>query len=186
MKGIVFNLLEEVIRRDRGEEAWDDLLRAAGMDGAFTSLGNYPDAALDDLVRTAAVRYDRSEADMLRWFGRRAMALLAGRYPEFFRRSTSTRGFLTTLNDIIHPEVRKLYPGAYVPVFDFDFDPAASGAIRMGYRSRRRLCHLAEGFIEGTADWYSEEALVSQSRCVRRGDDRCVFDVQLRSAGALS
>ena len=181
MKGIVFNLLEEVIRRDRGDDAWDDLLAAAEVDGAFTSLGSYPDSELERLVECAAVTYDRSPDEVLRWFGRRAMILLAERYPEFFERSTSTRAFLFTLNDIIHPEVRKLYPGAAVPTFDFE--TVGADVLRMGYQSARHLCALAEGFIEGAADWYQEDADVSQSECVRRGDARCVFDVRFPLAG---
>lgn len=181
MKGIVFNLLEEVVRRDRGDDAWDDLLEAAKVDGAFTSLGNYPDSALDRLVACAATTYARSPDEVLRWFGRRAMILMAERYPEFFERSTSTRAFLFTLNDIIHPEVRKLYPGAAVPTFDFE--AVGTEVLRMGYQSARQLCALAEGFIEGAADWYEEEAHVHQSECVRRGDARCVFDVHFPVAG---
>ncbi len=177
MKGIVFNLFEEVIRHDRGEEAWDDLLRAASIDGAFTSLGSYADEDFERLVRSAGAAYERTDAEMLRWFGRRSMALLADRYPHFFQASASTRAFLLTLNEIIHPEVRKLYPGAGVPVFDFE--PAGPDLIRMGYRSSRRLCHLAEGFIQGTADWYREPVEVHQSSCLRRGDDKCVFEVRL-------
>ena len=46
MKGIIFNLLEEVVTQAHGEEVWDQLLDAAQVDGAFTSLGNYPDEDL--------------------------------------------------------------------------------------------------------------------------------------------
>ena len=46
MKGIIFNLLEEVVRKDYGDETWEDLLEAAQVDGAYTSLGNYPDEAM--------------------------------------------------------------------------------------------------------------------------------------------
>jgi hypothetical protein len=46
VKGIVFNLLEQVVSRDYGEDMWDDLLSAAGLVGAYTSLGSYPDEHL--------------------------------------------------------------------------------------------------------------------------------------------
>ena len=54
MKGIVFNLLEEVVIRHHGEDVWDALLDAAGVAGAYTSLGNYPDEDLGKLVAAAA------------------------------------------------------------------------------------------------------------------------------------
>lgn len=84
MKGIVFNLLEEVVRHEHGEAAWDDLLDAAGLTGAYTSLGNYDDADLSRLVSAAARWLNVSEYDVIRWFGRRALPLLARKYPALF------------------------------------------------------------------------------------------------------
>ena len=40
---VVFNLLEEIVVREHGEETWDLLLERAGLGGVYTSLGNYPD-----------------------------------------------------------------------------------------------------------------------------------------------
>ncbi|GBQ51026.1 heme NO-binding domain-containing protein [Komagataeibacter sucrofermentans] len=50
MKGIVFNILEEVVEKNHGAEAWDTLLEAANVSGAYTSLGSYPDAEMQALV----------------------------------------------------------------------------------------------------------------------------------------
>ena len=38
MKGITFNLLEEIVQREHGEEAWDQLIESAQLDGVYTSL----------------------------------------------------------------------------------------------------------------------------------------------------
>ena len=35
MKGIIFNLLEEVVSTQLGEDAWDAILDSAGVEGAF-------------------------------------------------------------------------------------------------------------------------------------------------------
>ena len=102
-----------------------------------------------------------------------AMPLLAARYPEFFSPHGSARGLVLALNDIIHPEVRKLYPGAEVP--DFDFSEAENGDLVIGYRSERRLCALAEGFIQGAANHYGERVTMTQPRCMHRGDDKCLI-----------
>jgi hypothetical protein len=176
MKGVVFNLLEELIHRDRGEAAWDEMLRVANVDGAYTSLGSYPDAELLRLISVLGTETERSPDEVLRWFGRQAMPLLAFRYPDFFSTQTSARSFLLTLNSIIHPEVRKLYTGADVPVFDFD--TSSADVLGLGYRSARRLCALAHGFIEGAADHYKETVLVEQERCMLRGDPKCTFQLR--------
>lgn len=179
MKGIVFNLLEEAVSRDFGETMWDRLLDEAGLEGAYTSLGSYNDAEIVRLVEVASVTLQIPSADVLRWFGKRAMPLLVARYPKFFEAHVSARSFLLTLNSLIHPEVRKLYPGATPPVFDFDTSDSRS--LVVGYNSARRLCALAEGFMQGAADHYEEKATVLQTACMHDGGDKCVFHVRFTS-----
>jgi len=176
MKGIVFNLLEELVRRDFGEDTWDDLLDAAQVDGAYTSLGSYPDTDLQRLVTVASQRLRLSPETIVRWLGRESIPVLAARYPGFFRPHTETSSFLLSLNDIIHPEVRKLYPGADVPVFDFDLSHAPE--IRMRYDSHRRMCSFAEGLIEGSAHYFREQVEMHQASCMHRGDTSCHFHIR--------
>ncbi len=120
MKGIIFNLLEEIVTEEHGSDTWDDLLETAGLDGAYTSLGSYPDEDLGKLVTAASTALEVPPNDVVRWVGRRALPLFHERYPSLFEPYTTTRSFALQLNDIIHPEVRKLYPGAGVPEFAFD------------------------------------------------------------------
>lgn len=179
VKGIVFNLLEGVVRDSYGDDIWDDLLDQAGVEGAYTSLGSYPDEEVARLVMAAAHALKQPPEQVLRWFGRKAMPILAQRYPVFFSPHASTRPFLLTLNDIIHPEVDKLYPGASTPVFDFD--ASSDEVLVMGYRSRRKLCALALGFIEGAADYFGETLEYQHPLCMHRGDEKCVFTLSFHA-----
>ncbi|WP_044873058.1 heme NO-binding domain-containing protein [Pseudomonas sp. LFM046] len=171
MKGIVFNLLEEVVIRHQGEDAWDALLEGAGLDGAYTSLGSYPDEHMYRLVGAASEALGMPPFDVLRWFGREAMPSLALRYPAYFSTHDSTRSFVLSVNSIIHPEVRKIYPGADVPTFGFRDEP--DGSLHMTYRSPRRLCALAQGFIEGAAIHFNETLDFEHLDCMHRGDPEC-------------
>ena len=175
MKGIVFNLLEHVTSEAHGENAWDDVLESADLDGAYTSLGSYPDKDFFRLVRASSDAFDATPDTVIRDFGRSALPLLATSYPGFFTPHTTTRGFLLTLNDIIHPEVRKLYPGADVP--DFEMSAMPSGGLRMCYGSPRKLCAFAEGLIEGAAAHYGEAVTIRQPRCMHRGDEMCDLEI---------
>jgi hypothetical protein len=176
VKGVIFNLLEELVSRHKGEATWDRLLRTAGVDGAYTSLGSYPDEDLVRLVEAVSAEMAWSIPETLRWFGHESMPLLAERYPQFFTAHTSTRAFLLTLNDIIHAEVRKLYPGAHVPVFDFD--TSSPEVLVVGYSSERRMCALAQGFTEGAADHFHETVTFEHAACMLRGDPKCVFHLR--------
>lgn len=173
MKGVIFNLAEEIIVDSYGEDTWDALLDAAGLDGSYTSVGSYPDDDLFRLVGAAASRLGVAAPDVVRTLGEGALPLLAARYPFFFADHTTTRSFLLTLNDIIHSEVRKLYPGADVP--EFEFDTTDPGWLGITYRSPRKLCSLAEGFIIGAARHFGETATIEHPLCMLRDDDSCLL-----------
>lgn len=175
MKGIVFQLLEEVVTAHHGSDTWDDLIDAAGVDGSYTSLGNYDDQDLGKLVSAASTALKVDGADVVRWFGREALPLLAQKYPQFFEPHTSARPFVLSLNRIIHPEVRKLYPGADTPEFVFVDD---GDVLTMEYRSARRLCAFAEGLIQGAASHYKEAVTIDHPECMHRGHPHC--RIQLR------
>lgn len=174
MKGIVLNLLEETIRRHHSEAVWEAALDAAHLDGAYTSLGNYSDDEFHALVAAASRLTNREPEEFVRWFGAEAIEPLAARYPRLFAQP-SMRAFLLTLNSMIHPEVRKLYPGSDVP--HFDYLPSASNTLLMRYVSKRRLCGFAEGLIAGAAKYFRERASIAQQQCVLRGDAGCLFVV---------
>jgi hypothetical protein len=175
VKGIVFNLLEQLVSSEHGDETWEALLDGTGLDGAYTSLGSYPDEDLFKLVGAASEALQVPPDDVTRWFGRSAMPLFAERYPQLFSEHRDTRSFVLTLNDIIHPEVRKLYPGAIVP--EFDFDTTDSTALGMDYYSPRKLCAFAEGLLLGAGDHYAETVAIEQPRCMHRGDASCRLEI---------
>jgi DNA-binding transcriptional regulator YdaS (Cro superfamily) len=173
MQGVIFNLAEQVVTDTHGADLWDEVLETSGVEGAYTSLGSYPDAEFVALVAALARRLGVDPTAVVRQVGEGAMPLLAQRYPQFFAAHSCTRSFLLTLNDIIHPEVRKLYPGADVP--EFTFQVRDQDVLVVEYSSRRQLCSLAEGFVHGAATHYGERVNLSQPQCMLRGADTCLL-----------
>jgi hypothetical protein len=168
-------VLQDVVTAEHGEDAWDDVLADAGLSGAYTSLGSYEDAEFLALVSALSAKQETPPMDVVRWFGREAAPRFALRYPRLFAGHTDTRSFVLTLNDIIHPEVRKLYPGADVP--EFDFDDSDPDVLEMGYRSPRKLCSFGEGLIEGSAGHFGEVAHIDHPVCMLRGDSHCTLRI---------
>lgn len=178
MKGVIFNLLETLVTRDHGADAWDDLLDEAGLAGAYTSLGAYDDAELESLLACAAAKMGCGREDMLRWFGQQAIPLMADLYPDFFVAHRSARPFIEGVNDVIHAEVRKLYAGAACP--HFGIRPTTDGGLSLTYRSSRRMCALAHGFIEGAAGYYCETVEIAHQSCVEQGGAACEIAIHWR------
>lgn len=176
MKGIVFNLLEDVVSEHHGPETWEALVDAAGVSGAYTSLGAYPDSDMEALVAAACAALSLNRNAVLRWFGVNAMPLLAERYPTLFEGHTSARTFVDGVNDVIHAEVRKLYPDALCP--HFKLSDAGANELVMAYHSARRMCALAEGFVEGAAIYFNDTVQFTHEACVDHDDRGCVFRIR--------
>jgi hypothetical protein len=180
VKGIVFNLLEDVVVAHHGEDGWDMLLEAAGLEGAYTSLGSYPSEHIAKLVAAASKAFGISETELQRWVGREATPILAARFPEFFQPHNSARDFVIGMNSIIHPEVHKLYPDADVPTFEFR--PTDNDDLLLGYRSPKCLCALTQGFIEGAAIHFHETIDIECLQCMHHGSPQCLMQISFRQA----
>lgn len=77
MRGLVFNLLEEVVVAAYGEPVWPQLLRQSGVRGPYVAGEDYPDDELARLVAALADATDRDVDDVTQWFRRRAHEQLA-------------------------------------------------------------------------------------------------------------
>jgi hypothetical protein len=178
VKGIIFNLAEDVVTEDGGQDTWDDLLELADVHGAYTAVGSYPDEDLVAIVTAAAQAGGQNPDDVVRHIGRRSLPMLAQRFPEFFELHRSVRTLLPTLNSVIHPEVRKLYPGAEPPRFEFRTED--SGAILMDYHSARTMCSFAEGLTLGAGDHFGEDLRITQTQCKADGAPYCTLRIDVR------
>jgi Haem-NO-binding len=174
MKGVLFTVLEEVVVERFGEDTWDAVLRRSGVDGAYTSLGDYPDAELSSVVQALADELGLPANDVLVVGGTLAFPVLVTRHSYVMEGLKTWKDVLIHLGDIIHPEVRKIYPRADAPEFVIT---AVEGGVHLEYFSKRRLCRLAEGLVRGTGDWFSTPVAVEHLSCIEQGDPSCVLSV---------
>ena len=175
IKGVLFDVVQEVVAEILGDEAWDRAIDASGLEGAYTSLGNYPDAEMHTLVALLADEAGLTGDETLRVVGVHAYKHLKERQPDLVADVSDLGQMLHSLNEVIHPEVRKLYVDASVP--DFVVDDLGPGRWSVTYESERRMCHLAEGLIVGAGVDLGTEPSVTHTSCVAHGDEACVLEV---------
>jgi hypothetical protein len=178
MKGIIFNLFEKFVIKGWGEDVYEKILETSALSkpGPFLGPATYPDADLMALVGSASKLLQVPPEVAVRKFGHFCFRGLTSRFPRFLEGIPDAKSFLLTVDKIIHVEVHKLYHDAETPTFRYHDTGAASLTIE--YRSRRRLCVLMEGLIEGLADHFHEDIRQSQSKCLHRGDSYCEFHLE--------
>ena len=122
MKGIVFTEFLEMVESrfsfDMVDDILDDARPASG--GAYTAVGTYPHDEMVALVSALSARSGLAVADLLRAFGAHLFGRFVQGYPDFFARVDNAFDFLAGIEDIIHAEVRKLYPDAELPHFTIE------------------------------------------------------------------
>ena len=177
MKGVVFDILRDMVEEQFGLEGWNALLEKAGSDGLYLSSESYPDEEMSKLVQVATDYTGMSTEDLLRHFGQYMIRQFYDRFPSFFDNRHDLLDFLNSVDRIVHVEVLKLYPDANLPKFNYEQDTPK--ALTMIYHSKRRMCWLAEGLILGSAIHYGQKVRLIHDVCMHKGHDSCHIQVEL-------
>ncbi len=171
MKGVIFNILEELVIETAGIVAWNSILEKLELKGIYTAGQSYPDEELFALVGEISASLNKPAPEIVGHFGEYLFHQLNQRYPEFTTQQTDLRAFLKSVHDVIHVEVRKLYESPNLPTITCH-EPDDNTLV-MEYRSPRQLCILAEGLVRGAAEYYKTPIEMTHPVCTHKGADHC-------------
>lgn len=156
MKGVIFTefleMVEDQFSDDLANQIIEDCELPSG--GSYTTLGTYGHGEMLSLAQALSARTGTPIPDLLRAFGRHLFGYFERQFPELVKVADNALEFLIRVDDYIHAEVRKLYPDAELPKFEFELP--VPGTIVLLYSSKRPFAHLAEGLILGCLDYYNE------------------------------
>jgi hypothetical protein len=124
-------------------------------------VGTYSHEEIVALVVALSQHSRTAVPDLLRAFGEYLFAYFARSYPDMVGARSNVFSFLSGIEEVIHSEVRKLYPDAELPRFDVEHP--ADGTMVMVYRSSRHFEDLCEGLIRGCISHFGESIAVSRS-----------------------
>ena len=149
MKGMVFTEFFEMVGIRFSADMVDDIIDDADLPsgGAYTAVGTYDHSEMVALVVALSKRSGMEVRDLLLAFGEYLFGRFVVGYPSFFTGTTDAFKFLSGIEEIIHAEVRKLYPDAELPKFDVEHHDAQR--LVLVYDSRRHFEDLAEGLMRG-------------------------------------
>lgn len=177
MKGLIFTTFSRLVEEKFGLETWDELIDRVDpeSEGVYTSVDTYPDEELFAFVGELSKITGIAGEDLVRTFGEYAFGALVGLYPRFVE-GKDLKGFLQSVQDVIHVEVRKLHPGAQLPTITYE-DPAPDRLV-MHYQSPRNIPALAEGLIRGASRHFGQEIDIECRPYRDNGDQVHRFDLR--------
>ena len=154
----------------------DTLLEEADLpesQGAYTAVGTYPHSEMVSLVTHLSQHSGVEVPELLKVYGEHLFGRFHAMYPVFFEDTDNAFDFLASIHDVIHVEVKKLYPDAELPTFTSSTPEA--GVMRMHYISSRQMHDFAEGLIAGCLKHFNEQATIEKEP---QPDGTMVFTVR--------
>jgi hypothetical protein len=164
MKGIVFTKFIEMVEESYSVDFADQMIEMANLPsgGVYTAVGTYDHRELVALLTTLSQLSGQSLPDLLHRYGNYLFGQFAKLYPHFFVDVHSSIEFVSRIEDVIHVEVKKLYPDAELPRFDvLEHTP---DRLKIVYRSDRHLGDLAEGLLESCIVHFGESDQIALIR----------------------
>lgn len=157
MKGIVFTEFLELVEEKFGLEVADQIIEKSDLStgGAYTATGTYDHHELVQMVTHLSELTNIGAGALVKVFGEYLFGRLAGSHGVFLEGVESAEQMLRKVHDVIHVEVKKLYPKAELP--SFSYSEAEDGRLIMDYESPRGFGDLAEGLMTGCASHFGEE-----------------------------
>lgn len=150
------------------DELLTDLDAQLSTRGAYASVGNYPSSELHALAGALAAYEGVTEEVILVAYGEAAFPVFAAQVPSEIGACTDLREFLSTVEGVIHTQVRKLHSDAQPPRIDVRV--MASGELEVTYSSHRDFTYLCRGLLLGAARWFGADARVRVDSHSRVGD----------------
>ncbi|OCT13172.1 hypothetical protein A8709_20735 [Paenibacillus pectinilyticus] len=156
MKGMVFTSFLEMVENKFSLGVVDHIIESSDLPsgGSYTSVGTYDHHEMIQLIVQLSQRTSIPVTDLIITFGEYLFTQLIELHPQFLQENSTVFSFLKKVDSYIHVEVRKLYPGAELPAFEYD--TSVAGTLIMTYRSSRPFADLAEGLINGCIQYYGE------------------------------
>jgi hypothetical protein len=183
MKGIIFNMLEDMVVSQCGMQVWNELLaKHAPSDRVYLSAKSYAEDELFGMVQDVAQRLNLPAQEVVKAFGRFLFGGLASRHDDVVKRFSDFSSLVLGIHDVIHLEVNKLYHEPSLPTITGKI--VSPTRIELTYASPRKLCYCAEGLLYGAAEHFKQSIAISHPTCMHHGAEHCTLIIDLQEDSA--
>ena len=186
MIGLIQKILLDLVEERAGPEAVMEVKRSAGvpLDRIFRLGEVYSDLERQNLFSAACRVLEADEEQVMELyadvFGRAALI----RFSKWFEMSADSREFLErqiTIHNVFASGV--LDPASRKAVVDKFRIETFDDKIVTHYHSPNKLCSLYKALARWMFTHYGDEAVIQETKCMRRGDEECEIHVIWKNLG---
>ncbi|WP_339658463.1 heme NO-binding domain-containing protein [uncultured Polaribacter sp.] len=158
MKGIVFTEFLDLVEEKFGIEMVDDIISNSTLasEGVYTSIGTYSFSEMLQLVSHLSSKSNISIDDLLMIYGEHFFSVIERSYPGLLATYNDPIEMLSSIENHIHVEVRKIYPDAELPTFIVQ--EKKENSLIMIYKSNRAMHHFGLGLMNKTFQHFKSTA----------------------------
>lgn len=163
MKGIIFTEFMDLVEDKFGLEVLDQVLEQAGDEGIYTSVGSYDHRDLVKLIIKLSQITELPAETLQEVFGQSVFNNLYATLPKSasLGECKNSFQFVRLVEDYIHIEVKKLYPDANPPKFEFISESETE--LVFDYKSARCMSYVCLGLVKGCAEHFNEKLEINMA-----------------------
>ncbi|WDE10224.1 heme NO-binding domain-containing protein [Thalassomonas haliotis] len=180
MQGSIFTAFSDMVIEKMGMEQWNELLEKTQpvSQGIYTKGEQYEDSELVNMVVELSEKTGVAAEKLIEAFGIYLFDQLYAASPVDVSSIDNLRDFLLAIDQVIHVEVKRLHPKAYLP--KFEYEQGENNDLIMYYSSKRKLCHASIGLIHGAAKKFNQGIAIDHPQCMHQGAECCKLIVHFK------
>ncbi|MFT7898713.1 heme NO-binding domain-containing protein [Tenacibaculum ascidiaceicola] len=158
MKGIVFTEFLDLVEDKFGIEMVDKIIEQSELDsdGVYTAIGTYKFSEMLQLLQNLSNNTGISTDDLLLVYAEHFFSVLEDSYPGILATYKDPIEMLSSIEDHIHVEVKKIYPDAELPTFLVE--EKSENSLVLLYKSSRAMHHFGLGLMNKTFEHFNSSA----------------------------
>jgi hypothetical protein len=171
MKGIVFTEFLDLVEDKFGLVMVDHIISSSNLesDGIYTSIGTYRFSEMLQLLQHLSERTEISIDTLLLVYGEHFFSVIEKSYPSLLDTFNDPIDMLSSIENHIHIEVRKIYPDAELPTFNAVEKTASS--LTLDYKSSRAMHHFGLGLMNKTFEHFNSTATITMQKIKEDGTE---------------
>mgnify|MGYP005991959765 CR=1 FL=1 len=171
MKGIVFTEFLDLVEDKFGLEMVDHIISNSDLEseGIYTSVGTYKFSEMLQLLQHLSAKTGISIDDLLLVYAEHFFSVLEDSYPGLLATYKDPIEMISSIEDHIHVEVRKIYPDAELPTFEVV--EKSEKSLIMIYKSSRAMHHFGLGLMNKTFEHFNATATIDLEKIKEDGTE---------------